>query len=72
MLRIVLIIVGVLILANMVRRAFIAARDESAPQPKRRKPRAKGGEGPDTIVCGACGISFDPDASGWICPRCGK
>jgi hypothetical protein len=27
---------------------------------------------PKTLVCGGCGIAYDPHASGWICPKCGK
>jgi rubrerythrin len=71
MLRVVLAIALFALLAGMVRRAFVAARKESAQAPKHRKPRGPS-MAPETIVCGACGVSFDPDASGWVCPRCGK
>ena len=27
---------------------------------------------PKRLVCGACSTAYDPHASGWICPKCGK
>ena len=27
---------------------------------------------PEQLVCGECGTAFEPDKSGWICPKCGK
>jgi hypothetical protein len=27
---------------------------------------------PKHLVCGACGLQYDPTANGWICPQCHK
>jgi hypothetical protein len=27
---------------------------------------------PKNLVCGACGRSYDPQKSGWLCPQCHK
>jgi len=29
-------------------------------------------EGPHTLVCGECGARYDPNITGWVCPRCTK
>jgi hypothetical protein len=30
------------------------------------------GSPPKSLVCGSCGFEFDPEVSGWICPKCHK
>jgi hypothetical protein len=68
-----LLLLGLLIgfLVHAVRRALAAGREANARDP--RDPRAdRGGTAPDQLVCGACGQEFDPEQSGWICPKCGK
>jgi hypothetical protein len=74
-----LLLLGLLVafLVHAVRRALAAGREQNA-----RGPRPGGdGEGrrdgtgslpPDRLVCGACGHEFNPEQSGWICPKCGK
>jgi hypothetical protein len=76
--RILLLAALALFVLVALRRAFAAGRVQELP---RRRPRGPGhsapppvrsGESPDQLVCGACGQQFDPEESGWICPRCGK
>ncbi|MFI5306694.1 MAG: hypothetical protein ACHQ53_05035 [Polyangiales bacterium] len=40
----------------------------------RSTPKGRVGAGglPQRLVCGACGAEFEPEKSGWICPKCGK
>lgn len=36
-------------------------------------PRSAGDRDmPKNMVCGACGRSYDPQKSGWLCPQCHK
>lgn len=80
-----LLLLGLLVafLVHAVRRALAAGREQRA-----RRSRPAGGDGardgeddvrdrggslpPDRLVCGACGHEFNPEQSGWICPKCGK
>jgi rubrerythrin len=80
--RILLILAALIALSLMVRRALQgASRDESTgrsrPPGRRRGPPGRRESKsphlpPDTLVCGVCGQAFDPDKTGWICPKCGK
>jgi hypothetical protein len=44
----------------------------------RRTGRSRGGVpggklgAPEQLVCGVCGVEFEADKNGWVCPRCGK
>jgi len=69
MARIALIIAAIVVLGLMVRSALIAAGKDAKPGPK---PRKSPNLPPDTLVCGVCSESFDPDKTGWICPKCGR
>jgi hypothetical protein len=44
------------------------------PGRSRATPRGNvtAGVMPEQLVCGACGAQYDPQASGWICPKCHK
>lgn len=68
LLRLLLLAGLVAFLVHAIRRAIGASREVGAGD-----PRARGGAlPPDKLVCGACGQEFEPDKSGWICPKCGK
>jgi len=80
-----LLLLGMLVafLVHAVRRALAAGRDQRArgPRPNGGEPGGGDGQGrregagslpPDRLVCGACGHEFNPEQSGWICPKCGK
>jgi len=69
MTRLLLVIAAIVLLGLMVRKALTAAINEAKPGPK---PRKSPNLPPDRLVCGVCGESFDPDKTGWICPKCGK
>jgi hypothetical protein len=68
----ILTIVALLVgLGLMVRRAVRAAMQDgkqNAPPKdwRARRPNLP----PERLVCGVCGHEFDPDKSGWICPKC--
>jgi hypothetical protein len=69
MMRFALILAAIVVFGLVIRNALRAAMKEGKPGPKRRSnPNLP----PDTLVCGVCGQSFDPEASGWICPKCKK
>jgi hypothetical protein len=69
LLRLLLLFGLVAFLVHSVRRALTAGRQADGP----RQPRERGGSlPPERLVCGACGSEFNPDQSGWICPKCGK
>ena len=69
MLRFLLAIAAIVALGLMVRGALLAAMKETKSGPRaRRGPNLP----PERLVCGVCGKEFDPDATGWICPSCGK
>ncbi len=71
MTRILFILAMLAGLGLMVRRAVKAAMREGmqdAP-PKDWRKRAPNLP-PERLVCGACGAEFDPEKSGWICPKC--
>lgn len=38
----------------------------------RARGRVPPGAMPEQLVCGACGAQYDPQATGWICPKCHK
>jgi rubrerythrin len=67
-----------LIVVFLIAVVVIASRRRSkAARPGRRKSRVSGAAprpigAPERLVCGACGTEFDPEKSGWICPKCGK
>lgn len=68
LLRLLLLVGLVAFLVHAVRRALAAGRE-----PGGTPPRERGGSlPPERLVCGACGNEFNPDQSGWICPKCGK
>jgi rubrerythrin len=68
-----LIVLGLIafVLLNLRR-----ARKEAERARALRRSRATAGERPlgppQQLVCGECGTEFEPDKSGWICPKCGK
>jgi hypothetical protein len=76
-----LLLLGLLVafLVHAVRRALAAGREQRA---RRSRPggsneehdaQDRGGSlPPERLVCGACGHEFNPEQSGWICPKCGK
>ncbi len=69
MTRFLLIIAALAILGLAIRNALRAAMKDGKPGPKpKRNPNLP----PDRLVCGICGEAFDPEASGWICPKCRK
>ena len=79
MTRILLVAAIALFVLVALRRAFAAGRASVLPErgsrpsgAAPRQPRTRSAESPDRLVCGACGEQFDPEKSGWICPRCGK
>jgi len=74
-----LLLLGLLVafLVHAVRRALAAGREQKArgPRPGGDDEGRRDGVGslpPDRLVCGACGHEFNPEHSGWICPKCGK
>lgn len=69
LLRLLLLVGLVAFLVHAMRRALAAGREAGGSPP----PRERGGSlPPERLVCGACGAEFNPDQSGWICPKCGK
>lgn len=72
MLRFLVVIAAIAIIGLMVRGALLAAMKETrggTAGPARRRGRHLP---PDRLVCGVCSESFDPEKTGWICPKCGK
>jgi rubrerythrin len=77
MTRLLLGLAAIIVLGLMVRSALIAAMKDgkpgsgsgprSGPAPRRDRKLP-----PDRLVCGVCGDAFDPEQTGWICPKCGK
>jgi hypothetical protein len=69
-----------LIVAFLIAVVVIASRRrgrKAVPRSGRGKPRVSSPGphpigAPERLVCGACGTEFDPEKSGWICPKCGK
>jgi hypothetical protein len=74
--RILILIALALFVIVALRRALSAGKVDERPSRRPRgpfgPPPARRSESPDQLVCGACGQQFDPEESGWICPRCGK
>lgn len=70
MFRLILILTAIVVMGLVIRNALInALKENTKPGPKRRSnPNLP----PDRMVCGICGEAFDPEASGWICPKCKK
>jgi hypothetical protein len=70
--RLLIIVALIAGLGLMVRRAVKAAMHDGSPKPpppkdwRARRPNLP----PERLVCGACGHEFDPEKSGWICPKC--
>ena len=60
--RLILLIAVGLVIFWIIRRA--AAKN----LPKRGGGPAE--SPPKSLVCGSCGFEFDPEASGWTCPKC--
>jgi hypothetical protein len=69
MMRFALILAAIVAFGLVIRNALRAAMREGQPGPK---PRGSPNLPPDRLVCGVCGEAFDPEASGWICPKCKK
>ena len=74
MTRFLLGIAAIVILGLMIRSALIAAVRQSKPSGQSPGGTRRRGRNlpPDRLVCGVCSESFDPDKTGWICPKCGK
>lgn len=76
MTRILLLFALALFVIVVLRRALSAGKVDELPRGRSRgpsaRPPARASQSPDKLVCGACGQEFDPEESGWICPRCGK
>ena len=76
MTRFLLGIAAIVILGLMIRSALLAAVRESKQGGQGRGPSNAPRRGrnlpPDRLVCGVCSESFDPEKTGWICPKCGK
>ena len=49
----------------------LLARRGGKLRPTQRSRVGTGGM-PERLVCGACGAEFEPEKSGWLCPKCGK
>ena len=60
-------VIGFLLWA--VRRALAAGR---SPRRGQRVPGAGKLGAPERLVCGECGVEFDAEKHGWICPHCCK
>jgi rubrerythrin len=69
MTRILLALVAIVVLGLFIRNALIAAMKDGKPGPR---PRKNPNLPPDRLVCGICGEAFDPEQSGWVCPKCKK
>ncbi len=54
------------------RRSNAPGRASRPPGVGRTRARKGANAPPDTLVCGVCGHAFDPEQTGWICPKCGK
>jgi hypothetical protein len=68
MTRILFVLAALAVLSLLIRGALIAA-SKSKPGPgPRRNPSLP----PDRLVCGMCGETYDPEQSGWTCPKCKK
>ena len=37
-----------------------------------KPPWPRTGPRPDTVICAKCGTRYNPAATGWSCPKCGK
>lgn len=70
MTRILLALAAIAIFALLLRNALLGAgKKESKPGPR---PRRNPSLPPDRLVCGMCGEPYDPEQSGWACPKCKK
>jgi hypothetical protein len=64
-----------LLLVALFALVFWTVRRVLSPRSRPGARRDRGGDqlgAPDQLVCGACGVTFDADEHGWICPKCGK
>lgn len=68
MLRVFFYVLFGLLLAAFVKRFLLRA---GRPRPARGAGQAGRGM-PSRVVCGGCGHEYDPEAAGWLCPKCGK
>jgi len=59
-----------IVVALLVFVVLLARRGGRLRPPSRG--RVSAGAMPERLVCGACGAEFEPDKTGWICPKCGK
>jgi len=69
MTRILLALAAIAIFALLIRNALLGAGKDSRPGPR---PRRNPSLPPDRLVCGMCGEPYDPEQSGWACPKCKK
>lgn len=69
MARLLLVVAAIVLIGLMVRNALRGATKDARPGPR---PRKSPNLPPDRLVCGVCSESFDPEQTGWICPKCGK
>jgi len=69
MTRILFVLVALAVLSLLIRGALISASKSGKPGPR---PRRNPSLPPDRLVCGMCGEPYDPEQSGWTCPKCKK
>jgi len=74
MARFLLALAAIAILGLFIRNALRSAMRSAMKENNKPGPRPRRGPSlpPDRLVCGICGAAFDPEASGWICPKCKK
>jgi rubrerythrin len=71
MARLLIVVALIVFVVLAARRALLKARAQ-AQRPHRTGDERRPIGPPERLVCGACGTEFEPDKSGWICPKCGK
>jgi hypothetical protein len=73
MARLLIVAALIVFVVLSLRRALREGRAPQRPRGGSGSSRPPGTPGPpERLVCGACGAAFDPEKSGWICPKCGK
>lgn len=74
MLRLLFYVLLGFLLAAFVKRFVLRGGGGAGPgrASHRRGPASDAGGLPKQVVCGACGHEYDPQAAGWLCPKCGK
>jgi hypothetical protein len=65
-----LIVVALLVFVMVATRRMLRENRGTGRRRRDSGPRPAGP--PERLVCGVCGMEFDPEKSGWICPKCGK